>query len=1520
MEDRQIIPLACRFIPYDQWLVTHIDTSWKISELKSWFIAKCVSNSGSANLTGSSTSIPYLHVPPKPRAKPPRRPASPIVFAPEPKARAISPIRFAPLGSPKTSLDYPGGTEGSSEDEGTTIAMGYEEDDEMGESDGELSFSGRTGGGRLGRSQYLSHFDYRPSTSRTVAIEQDSHSHSHNHQQSQSHSLSQPSHHSEHHHHSQSGAQKVPTYDARRLMLVRFSTGQMLEDHYRVDDCSISPYELIEIHRVGEIFTLPRMVIDLYVQPYWEGWVKSLRVVAKEQVPMSKKSKGKRLEKDRENETGSTASNRRRRSKLDWRDRWVFVKDGVLNLRKERLDPNTAQLLPLDSLVEIRGSEQIGRSIIATSGNPPSQQRIICAKFRSRTTQTRFANPPRANPTPTPIKDAFSMPPLGPIPGPEPHSPAFRLSSPFSTSNNVWSSRSKPKPQLPPRHQSPHTAAVHSPLVMPPTTSSSATLVSNASSNPKPKPKPKIRTDISERASTGSVETTATATAAASAGWETSTWPSAIPKSRKERGQVTTKGKEREWEAETDKEKEGGKGKGKDTSPHSTVATVVDEAGFEADTSRDNIHQDPPSSNEEDRDRDLEHVHPNSDVDNNNSSSSGSLSSPVFAHSDDDSDMGSGEDKFGFGGYGGFGGYSYGYGFDRGAAVRNRKRKQGKEKEKGPGCVPGGGAVANENEEDGASTVASTREPWNDDDGGAADSSFVVVDASASASAMRDKERERMKRAHKKKEREKYQRLSDERPSMSHTPRPSTTQKPSESEWIVLDLGDDHAYKSFLRILHRHAPHSIFSSFLASASLPPMPALSLPSPATPNPTPIQGTTPSPSPIVFAPAPPDTRRHHNQHQYEIAAVGSHAYGKLPKNMTDATNTSIPRESESFPLPKLSFPEKLDEEGTKLLNTFGALPYPEWRVGLVTKARKSGMGGLNRAMEMFLWGDVAEDSLTLAESGSSSGIGAGDGKRSSSIMTEGSEEESLRRKRQKKADRKMTMEHENMVIGLERTESQASVLSKGSASGKRKSRGAVSGDEEGEAFYSADEGSGTESSASLRELDTHDSEDDSGAESSDAEWIGWMADLYRQTTVHRDKQRRKKEDDKAAPSVDPRTLIHDDLGWIREDDYKLAQKERLAFEPSGAVVRHQLLPAAYVSSPQHTPAPSDDSTSFSHHGHLPAAATRLSSPSSNESLGRVRGRRLSFGMSPLSEPPSTSSSPPHHPQSQSQRQQHHNRSASSSQRLTGATGLFHFASSGIIGAEFREQEFGTGNVNSARRPSMPTLVTSSIQGGDSPAVKWHSPPPAMSLSSPQPSIMTFSGTSSTREHTPPFATEEKISRRGSLTMGSLGRSSSKLRRKEREPEMEKERLKREKAKAKEREKEEREREKERERERKVKGKERERDETATDHSTGTKRRPRLSLSTGSRQNLGGHFQSPPQSPPPPPPPRNIIRRSGSSLMLSGGDEADDAPTRPLTNPSATTVKKKRAGLVREVSMRAEKLVQGLESALDFVDGRQ
>ncbi|KAI0089466.1 hypothetical protein BDY19DRAFT_1004250 [Irpex rosettiformis] len=34
------LPVACRFVPNDQWLVTHLNPSWKISQVKQWLLAK----------------------------------------------------------------------------------------------------------------------------------------------------------------------------------------------------------------------------------------------------------------------------------------------------------------------------------------------------------------------------------------------------------------------------------------------------------------------------------------------------------------------------------------------------------------------------------------------------------------------------------------------------------------------------------------------------------------------------------------------------------------------------------------------------------------------------------------------------------------------------------------------------------------------------------------------------------------------------------------------------------------------------------------------------------------------------------------------------------------------------------------------------------------------------------------------------------------------------------------------------------------------------------------------------------------------------------------------------------------------------------------------------------------------------------------------------------------------------------------------------------------------------------------
>ncbi|KAF8888708.1 hypothetical protein CPB84DRAFT_1964160 [Gymnopilus junonius] len=75
------IPLACRFLPYDQWFLTHVDPTWKIKHIKQIILAKCLSLSfDPRKLARETTGV---------------RPPSPITFAPDESRRPVSPIQFA---------------------------------------------------------------------------------------------------------------------------------------------------------------------------------------------------------------------------------------------------------------------------------------------------------------------------------------------------------------------------------------------------------------------------------------------------------------------------------------------------------------------------------------------------------------------------------------------------------------------------------------------------------------------------------------------------------------------------------------------------------------------------------------------------------------------------------------------------------------------------------------------------------------------------------------------------------------------------------------------------------------------------------------------------------------------------------------------------------------------------------------------------------------------------------------------------------------------------------------------------------------------------------------------------------------------------------------------------------------------------------------------------------------------------------------------------------------------------------
>lgn len=204
-----------------------------------------------------------------------KRPPSPITFAPDPRHRPISPITFA-VPSPTTrggDYDYePVGVMGEVPDD----AAGYDEDDEWSDLEGKSTIAAsvimpkRTAITARRASFLPSPLSPNPAPS--------------------SSSLSS---------------------SPGQYTLLRFSTGQTLEDDMSLNLYDLWPGELLEVHRRGVVIRLPRTVENSYVAAYWEGFVRALMVT--------------HPAVDGELE-------------LEWTDRWVVVSDGVLSLFKDQAD------------------------------------------------------------------------------------------------------------------------------------------------------------------------------------------------------------------------------------------------------------------------------------------------------------------------------------------------------------------------------------------------------------------------------------------------------------------------------------------------------------------------------------------------------------------------------------------------------------------------------------------------------------------------------------------------------------------------------------------------------------------------------------------------------------------------------------------------------------------------------------------------------------------------------------------------------------------------------------------------------------------------------------------------------------------------------------------------------------------------------------------------------------------------------------------------------------------------------
>jgi hypothetical protein len=152
--------------------------------------------------------------------------------------------------------------------------------------------------------------------------------------------------------------------------MLAFSTGQLLED-----DCSIAwyrmrPHELLELHPPGTIVRFPRDVMLEYIKPYLELDVRALRVIINDKdvhafgpgyaapdtpSPSKNNKKPKDLTPDSPSVAGSgspasQSARKRRKTKLEWRDRYLVIRQGMLSLFKSRT-VSFSRTLPFERLV-----------------------------------------------------------------------------------------------------------------------------------------------------------------------------------------------------------------------------------------------------------------------------------------------------------------------------------------------------------------------------------------------------------------------------------------------------------------------------------------------------------------------------------------------------------------------------------------------------------------------------------------------------------------------------------------------------------------------------------------------------------------------------------------------------------------------------------------------------------------------------------------------------------------------------------------------------------------------------------------------------------------------------------------------------------------------------------------------------------------------------------------------------------------------------------------------------------------
>ncbi|KAG6845266.1 hypothetical protein H0H87_012001, partial [Tephrocybe sp. NHM501043] len=408
---------------FDLWLTTHVDPSWKIKQVKGWFLSRCLnipfeaaySSASRAALSDAVTSNQQTATPPGQRY----RPASPITFAPDPRRRPISPILFAKGGKGKEKERKKAKAKGKvvvPADTTSASVDGYEEDDEAGTTDDD--------GESFDEAEL-----YRPSPGPPLPAPPPPSS------PPPPTPVPQPS---------EKWTSKYnlsPSF----YTLIRYSTGQILEDDLTLAWCGVAAGEILELHPHGDIIVMPeassstaaaaphattsehghgghnrnpsiyslasspppgdthvyrpihrpqfnRASLETYILPYWESPVRELRSVPVHSftAPMPNFLNGYgygyggaevnqraialgighpppfglqqplRGGEGWDAKVGSGMNpNVQASSRIEWRPRHIVIKEGLLTLCVSREDTNPRHIIPLDAFTSLNGSEQL---------------------------------------------------------------------------------------------------------------------------------------------------------------------------------------------------------------------------------------------------------------------------------------------------------------------------------------------------------------------------------------------------------------------------------------------------------------------------------------------------------------------------------------------------------------------------------------------------------------------------------------------------------------------------------------------------------------------------------------------------------------------------------------------------------------------------------------------------------------------------------------------------------------------------------------------------------------------------------------------------------------------------------------------------------------------------------------------------------------------------------------------------------------------------------------------------------